>query len=182
MVSASCDGGDQPLQGSNLISEATVNVLEAGGRRDITRVKEERLHLCHEHISVAEEVAHLRQLRSGEYIPRLNFSDGLRTPQLCVLPIVQCTRFVLLSIGLRRNCGGWNWSTEAQRGRLSLRFSRQSAKILSRQKVISKVSIWGDRKHEDQSSSHDLSFAQRLSTEAFERLICIKASPRRANQ
>ncbi len=42
-------GSDQPLKGSNLISEATVNVLEAGGRRDITRVEEERLHLCHEH-------------------------------------------------------------------------------------------------------------------------------------
>jgi hypothetical protein len=60
MVKTWFAGGDQPLQGSNLISEATVNVLEAGGRRDITRVEEERLHLCHEHISVAEEVAHLR--------------------------------------------------------------------------------------------------------------------------
>jgi hypothetical protein len=53
-------GGDQPLKGSNLISEATVNVLEPGGRHEITGVEEERLHLCHEHISVPEEVAHLR--------------------------------------------------------------------------------------------------------------------------
>ena len=53
-------GSDQPLKGSNLISEATLNVLEAGGSREITGVEEERLHVCHEHISVTEEVAHLR--------------------------------------------------------------------------------------------------------------------------
>ena len=48
------------VQGRNLISEATVNVLEPGGRRGVTGVEEERLHLCHEHISVAEGVAHFR--------------------------------------------------------------------------------------------------------------------------
>jgi len=53
-------GSDQPLKGSNLIGEATLNVLEAGGSREITSVEEERLHVCHEHISVTEEVAHLR--------------------------------------------------------------------------------------------------------------------------
>ena len=53
-------GSDQPLKGSNFISEATLNVLEAGGSREITGVEEERLHVCHEHISVTEEVVHLR--------------------------------------------------------------------------------------------------------------------------
>ena len=52
-------GSDQPLNGANLISEATLNVLEPGGRRGVTGVEEQRLHLCHEHISVAEEVARL---------------------------------------------------------------------------------------------------------------------------
>ena len=60
MAKHRCVCSDQPLKGSNLITEATLNVLEAGGSREITGVGEERLHLCHEHISVAEEVAHLR--------------------------------------------------------------------------------------------------------------------------
>ena len=42
------------------ISEASLNVLEAGGSREITDVEEERLHACHKHISVTEELAHLR--------------------------------------------------------------------------------------------------------------------------
>ena len=53
-------GRDQPLKDLNLISKAALNVLEPGGRRGITGVEEKRLHLCHEHISVTEEVAHLR--------------------------------------------------------------------------------------------------------------------------
>jgi len=53
-------GSDQPLKDLNLIREATLNVLEAGGRREITGVEEERLHVCHEHIGVTEEVAHFR--------------------------------------------------------------------------------------------------------------------------
>ncbi len=53
-------GSDQPLDGSKLIGKATLNVLEAGGSREITGVEEERLHVGHEHISVTEEVAHLR--------------------------------------------------------------------------------------------------------------------------
>jgi len=60
MVKTRRDGSDQPLKGLNLISKATPNVLEPGGRREITNVEEKRLHLCHEHISVTEEVAHLR--------------------------------------------------------------------------------------------------------------------------
>jgi len=53
-------GRDQPLKDADLISEAILNVLEPGGSREITSVEEERLHLCHEHISVTKEVAHLR--------------------------------------------------------------------------------------------------------------------------
>ena len=42
------------VQGRELTcSEATLNVLEPGGRRGVTGVEEKRLHLCHEHISVA---------------------------------------------------------------------------------------------------------------------------------
>ena len=53
-------GSDQPLNGPNLIGKATLNVLEPGGRREITAVEEKRLHVCHEHISFTEEVARLR--------------------------------------------------------------------------------------------------------------------------
>ena len=53
-------GRDQPLKGSNLIGKATLNVLEPGGSREITGVEEERLHVYREHISVTEEVSHLR--------------------------------------------------------------------------------------------------------------------------
>ena len=65
-------GGDQPLNGLDLIGKATLNVLESGGRREITNVEEKRLHVCHEHISFAQEIARHRQLRSGRYIQRLN--------------------------------------------------------------------------------------------------------------
>ena len=65
-------GSDQPLKGPNLIGKATLNVLEPGGGREIIVVEEKRLHLCHEHIGVAEEVA---RLRSGKYIQRLNVSE-----------------------------------------------------------------------------------------------------------
>ena len=41
-------GSDQPLNGLNLIGKATLNVLEPGGRREITAVEEKRPHVCHE--------------------------------------------------------------------------------------------------------------------------------------
>ena len=75
--------GDQPLKGLNLIREATLNVLQAGGRREIIAVEEKRPHVCHEYIGFTQEVARLRQLRSGEYIPRLNLSDGYVSSVLC---------------------------------------------------------------------------------------------------
>jgi hypothetical protein len=78
-------GGDQPLNDSNLISKATLNVLEPSGRRGVTGVEEERLHLGHAHIRGAEEVVHLREFRGGEYIPRMNFNDGLRATQRRIL-------------------------------------------------------------------------------------------------
>jgi hypothetical protein len=53
-------GSDQPLKGSHFISKATLNVLEPGGRREITRVEEKRLHVRHEHISATEKIANLR--------------------------------------------------------------------------------------------------------------------------
>ena len=43
-------GRDQPLNGLNLISEATLNVLEPGGDREITAVAEERLYVGHEQV------------------------------------------------------------------------------------------------------------------------------------
>src|SRR5208337_1388785 len=76
-------GGDQPLNGLNLIGKATLNVLEAGGRGEITNVEEKRLHVCHEHISFPQEIARLRQLQSGRYIRRLNLSDGHVSSILC---------------------------------------------------------------------------------------------------
>jgi hypothetical protein len=42
-------GGDQPFDGLNLIGKAALNVLEAGGRREIADVEEKRFHVCHEH-------------------------------------------------------------------------------------------------------------------------------------
>ncbi len=52
--------GYQPLNGPNLISKSTLNVLEPGGRGGIAGVEEKRLYLCHEHISIAQEFVHLR--------------------------------------------------------------------------------------------------------------------------
>ena len=60
MAKTRSGGSDQPLHSLNLIGKAALNVLEPRGQCEITGVEEERLHLCHEHISVAEEVAHLR--------------------------------------------------------------------------------------------------------------------------
>jgi hypothetical protein len=60
MAKTRSGGSDQPLHGLNLIGKAALNVLEPRGKCEITGVEEERLHLCHEHISVAEQVAHLR--------------------------------------------------------------------------------------------------------------------------
>jgi hypothetical protein len=60
MAKRRLSGSDQPLKGLNLVSKATLNVLEPGGRREITYVEEKRLHVCHEHISVTEKLAHLR--------------------------------------------------------------------------------------------------------------------------
>ena len=42
-------GSDQPLKDLNLISKAALNVLQAGGRREIIAVEEKRPHVCHEH-------------------------------------------------------------------------------------------------------------------------------------
>ena len=58
-------GSDQPLEGLNLVSKATLNVLEPGGRREIIAVEEKRPHVCHEYIGFTQEGA---RLRSGDYI------------------------------------------------------------------------------------------------------------------
>jgi hypothetical protein len=57
---------DQTLKGLNLISEATLNVLEPGGGREIIAVEEKRSHVCHEHMSFKQEVVRLCQLGIGE--------------------------------------------------------------------------------------------------------------------
>ena len=54
-------GRNQPLKGLNLISKATLNVLQAGGHHEIPDVEEKRLHVCHEHMSFKQEVARLRK-------------------------------------------------------------------------------------------------------------------------
>jgi hypothetical protein len=59
-------GSDQPLHASDLIGKATLNVLEPGGRREITSVEEKRSHVCNEHISFKQEVVRLCQLRFGK--------------------------------------------------------------------------------------------------------------------
>ena len=41
-------GSDQPLDGSDLIGKAALNVLEPGGGREITAVEEKRPHVRHE--------------------------------------------------------------------------------------------------------------------------------------
>jgi len=65
-------GCDQSLKGANLIGKATLNFLQAGGCRKIIAVEEKRLHLRHEHVGFAQEVA---CLRSGDCIQGLNPSD-----------------------------------------------------------------------------------------------------------
>jgi hypothetical protein len=59
-------GSDEPLNGANLIGEATLNVLQSGGRREITDVEEKRLHVCHEHMSFKQEVVRLGEFGIGE--------------------------------------------------------------------------------------------------------------------
>jgi len=56
-------GSDQPLDGSKLISKATLNVLEPGGRREIIAVEEKQFHVCHEHMSFKQEAV---RLQSGD--------------------------------------------------------------------------------------------------------------------
>jgi hypothetical protein len=73
-------GSDQPLHGLNLIGKATLNVLKTGGRHEITDVKEKRLHVCHEHIGFTQEIV---RLRSGDYIQKLNLSEGDASSVLC---------------------------------------------------------------------------------------------------
>jgi hypothetical protein len=68
MAKAAHSAGDQPLNGLNLISEATLNVLEPGSRREITSVEEKRSHVCHEHISFTQELLRFGQPRRAGYI------------------------------------------------------------------------------------------------------------------
>jgi hypothetical protein len=65
MAKARLAGGDQPFKGANLISKATLNVLEPSGHREITRVEEKRSHVRHKYIGFTQEGA---RLRSGDYI------------------------------------------------------------------------------------------------------------------
>jgi hypothetical protein len=74
MVYTRLIGGDQPLKGLNLISEATLNVLEPGGGREIIAVEEKRSHVCHEHMSFTQEIVRLGQFGIGE--ERLSASGG----------------------------------------------------------------------------------------------------------
>ena len=62
---------DQALNGLNLISEATLNVLEPGDHREIIPVEEKRSHVSHEHMSFKQGVVRLGQLRGGGCIQRL---------------------------------------------------------------------------------------------------------------
>jgi hypothetical protein len=50
---------DQALNGLNLIGEASLNVLQPRGRREITSVEEKRSHVCHEYMSFKQEVVRL---------------------------------------------------------------------------------------------------------------------------
>jgi hypothetical protein len=59
-------GGDQTLNGMKLIGEATLNVLQARGRREIIAVEEKRSHVSHEHMSFKQEVVRLCQLGIGK--------------------------------------------------------------------------------------------------------------------
>jgi hypothetical protein len=59
-------GSDQPFKGPNLISEASLNILQAGGRREIFAAEEKRPHIRHEYIGFTQEVARLCQLGIGK--------------------------------------------------------------------------------------------------------------------
>ena len=62
------------INGLNLIGKATLNVLEPGGRQEMTAVEEKRFHVCHEHMSFKQEVVRLGQFGIGE--ERLNASGS----------------------------------------------------------------------------------------------------------
>ena len=49
-------GGDQPLNGLNLIRKAALNVLEPGGDHEITAVAEKGLYVGHEQVGFKQEV------------------------------------------------------------------------------------------------------------------------------
>jgi hypothetical protein len=74
MAKTRSGGSDQPLNGLNLIGKATLNVLQAGGRCEITAAAEKRLYVSHEQVGFMEEVVCLRQLGSSGYIKRFNVS------------------------------------------------------------------------------------------------------------
>jgi hypothetical protein len=57
---------DQPLKGAKLISEATLNIFQAGGRREIIAAEEKRPHVRHEYMSFIQEVVRLCQLGFGK--------------------------------------------------------------------------------------------------------------------
>jgi hypothetical protein len=59
-------GGDQALNGLNLIGEAALNVLEPRGGREIIAVEEKRSHVSDEHMSFKQEVVCLCQLGIGK--------------------------------------------------------------------------------------------------------------------
>ena len=59
MARARLTGGDQPLNGPNLIGETALNVLEPGDHREITAAGEKRLHVCHKDDSFTKEIVRL---------------------------------------------------------------------------------------------------------------------------
>jgi hypothetical protein len=65
-MNARLAGGDQPLDGLNLIGEAGLDVLEPGGRREIASAEEQRSHVRHEHISFKQGLVSLCQLGFGK--------------------------------------------------------------------------------------------------------------------
>ena len=75
-------GSDQPLDGTKLIGKTALNVLEPGGRREITDVAEKRFRRSRAY-GFKEEVVCLRQLRGGGCIQRLNLGDGHAFSILC---------------------------------------------------------------------------------------------------
>ena len=65
VTSARLTGGNQPLDGLNLIGKAGLNVLEPGSHREITSIEEKRSHVRHEHISFKQGLVSLCQLASA---------------------------------------------------------------------------------------------------------------------